>query len=50
MYLVSLENSAQCRATQLVLQVLSILFTFKTISNLQLKLRTLTIKITYTYN
>jgi len=34
MYLVQLENSAQCRATQ---QVLYKLFTFKTIPNLQLK-------------
>jgi hypothetical protein len=35
MYLVPLENFAQTWATQ---QVLFILFTFKTISNLQLKL------------
>ena len=34
MYLVPLENCAQCRATQ---QVFYKLFTFKTIPNLQLK-------------
>ena len=37
MYLVPLENSAHCRATE---QVLYKLFTFKTIPNLQLKLCT----------